>query len=274
MVASSGRRRTRPDGVPRHDRPAGRVHAAASFAENFFERRRTGVHAEVPSTRRSLPPVRRIACVCSTDALYTDHAAEVAAQLEAAGARAVYLAGQATGRDRSARSTPASTSAPRSPTCSTCWRCHDPRLLDGPAPRRGLAATPHDAAGRRAVGDARGHRRASRSTPPPTSTASTSSPRSPASSRTCAARTRRCTSTSRGRSASTPASRRPRSPTPSTAATSPPARRACRWRSTWPRTVATTATTPASRATSAWPAWPSTRSSTCASCSTTSRSTR
>ncbi len=78
------------------------------------------------------------------------------------------------------------------------------------------------------------------------------------------ARTRRCTSTSRGRSASTPASPPPRSPTPSTGATWPPGRRACRSRSTCRPTAATTATTRGWPATSAWPAWRSTRSTTCA----------
>ena len=57
------------------------------------------------------------------------------------------------------------------------------------------------------------------------------------------ARTRRCTSTSRGPSGSTPGSPPPRSPTRSTAATWPPARRACRSPSTWPPTAATTPTT-------------------------------
>ena len=56
------------------------------------------------------------------------------------------------------------------------------------------------------------------------------------------ARTRRCTSTSRGPSASTPGSPPPPTPTRSTAATWPPARRACRWPSTWPPTAATTPT--------------------------------
>ena len=52
----------------------------------------------------------------------------------------------------------------------------------------------------------------------------------------------------------------PRSPTPSTGATSPPGRRACRSPSTWPPTAATTPTTRGWPATSAWPAWRSTRS--------------
>ena len=52
------------------------------------------------------------------------------------------------------------------------------------------------------------------------------------------------------------------------------ARRACRSRSTWPPTAATTPTTRGSPATSAWPASPSTRSTTCASSSTASRWTR
>ena len=48
-----------------------------------------------------------------------------------------------------------------------------------------------------------------------------------------------------GRSASMPASRRPRNPTPSTAATSPPGRRACRSPSISPPIAAMTATIPA-----------------------------
>ena len=62
----------------------------------------------------------------------------------------------------------------------------------------------------------------------------------------------------------------PRSPTRSTAATWPPARRACRSRSTWPPTAATTPTTRGWPATSEWPVWRSIPSSTCASCSTAS----
>ena len=113
-----------------------------------------------------------------------------------------------------------------------------------------------------------------RSTPRPTSPASTSSTPTRASRRSCAGRTRRCTSTSRGRSGSTPASRPRPSPTPSTAATWRWGRRACRSPSTCPRTAATTATTRGWSATSAWPASPSTRSTTCASSSTASRWTR
>ncbi len=64
----------------------------ATFAENFF-----GI-AGLPCTRGPVAGFgasgARIACICSTDALYAEHAAEVAAQLEAAGARAVYLAGK------------------------------------------------------------------------------------------------------------------------------------------------------------------------------------
>ena len=91
---------------------------------------------------------------------------------------------------------------------------------------------------------------------------------------TCAGRIRRCTRPSPGRSASTPASRPPRSRTPSTAAISRAVRRACRSRSIWRPTAATTATTCGSAATSAWRASPSTRSTTCASSSTASRWTR
>ena len=66
----------------------------------------------------------------------------------------------------------------------------------------------------------------------------------------------------------------PRSPTPSTGATSPPGRRGCRSPSTCPPTAATTPTTRGWPATSAWPASRSTRSSTCGSSSTASRWTR
>ena len=62
----------------------------------------------------------------------------------------------------------------------------------------------------------------------------------------CAAPTRPCTSTSPGPSANMPASPRPRIPTPSTAATSPPGRRASRSPSTSPPTAATIPTIRAS----------------------------
>ena len=70
--------------------------------------------------------------------------------------------------------------------------------------------------------------------------ASTSSTPSRAPSRSSAARARRCTPASPGRSASTPASRPPRSRTPSTAPTSPPGRWGSRSPSTSPPTAATT----------------------------------
>ena len=35
-----------------------------------------------------------VACICSSDALYAEHAADIVAQLEAAGANAIYLAGK------------------------------------------------------------------------------------------------------------------------------------------------------------------------------------
>ena len=91
-----------------------------------------------------------------------------------------------------------------------------------------------------------------------------------ASRRTSVGRIRRCTSTSRGPSASTPASPPRRIRTPSTAAIWPRDRRACRWRSTWPPTAVTTPTIRGCRATSEWPGWQSIPSSTCASCSTAS----
>ena len=90
------------------------------------------------------------------------------------------------------------------------------------------------------LGHARGHRRqAALHRRRPRRRSSTSTP-CPASPRSSAASGPRCTPTGRGRSASTPASPPPRSPTPSTAATSRPASRACRWPSTSPPTAATT----------------------------------
>ena len=77
------------------------------------------------------------------------------------------------------------------------------------------------------LGDPGGRSRSRRSTPRPTSTVSTSWRPTRASCRTCAARTRPCTSPSRGPSASTPGSPPPRSPTRSTAATWRWGRRAC-----------------------------------------------
>ena len=73
---------------------------------------------------------------------------------------------------------------------------------------------------------------------PPTATAWTSCRQCPGSLPTCAGRIRRCTCRSRGRSVSTRASPPRRSPTPSTAATSRPARRGCRSRSISPPTAA------------------------------------
>ena len=81
--------------------------------------------------------------------------------------------------------------------------------------------------------------------------------------------------TSRGPSASTPASPPPRSPTPSTGATSRPGRWACRSPSTSPPTAATTPTTRGSRG-DVGMAGRGDRldPTTCARCSTASRSTR
>ena len=90
----------------------------------------------------------------------------------------------------------------------------------------------------------------------------------PGNRRSSAGPIRRCTSTSRGPSASTRASRPRRTPTRSTDAIWRPARKDCRWPSTWPPTAATTPTTHGCRATSGWPGWPSTPFWTCANCST------
>ena len=89
--------------------------------------------------------------------------------------------------------------------------------------------------------------------------------------RSCAGRIRRCTPPSRGPSGSTRGSRRPRNRTRSTAAISPPGRRACRSRSTYRPIAGTTPTIRGSPGTSAWPGSRSTPSTTCGSCSSTSR---
>ena len=99
-------------------------------------------------------------------------------------------------------------------------------------------------------------------TPPRISRGWSTSTTPPGCRRSCAARTRRCISASRGRSGSTPASRRRRSRTRSTAATWPAARPASRWPSTSPPIAATTRIIRASPATWAWPASRSTRSRT------------
>ena len=83
-----------------------------------------------------------------------------------------------------------------------------------------------------------------------------------------------CTSTSRGRCASTPAFRPPRSRTPSIAPISPPARRGSPSPSISRPIAATIPTIRASPATSAWPASRSTRSMTCARFFPASRSIR
>ena len=77
---------------------------------------------------------------------------------------------------------------------------------------------------------------------------------SPACRPSCAAPTRPCMSSGRGRSANMPASPRRATPTPSTGATSPPAKKASPSPSISRPTAATIPTIRASRAMSAWPA--------------------
>ena len=281
------RRRAAARRVPRHDRHAGAVHAAGRRSPRTSSRspawpRSPDRSPTIPtrSPPRSSSRAATVACLCSSDAVYAEHAAPVAAGAPRRRRRSPCTSpGRPPGRASSGRSTSASTCAPPSPSSSTSWTVpamipdfstvplrvatRHRRRRGTPCRRRPrLWETPEGIDVARPVhGRRRRGHRLPRHVPGHRA-------------RSCAARTRRCTSTSRGRSASTPGSRRPRSPTPSTAATWPPARRACRWRSTWRPTAATTATTRVSPATSAWPAWPSTRSSTCASCSTTSRSTR
>ena len=138
--------------------------------------------------------------------------------------------------------------------------------MRGPADVR-LRAWPRRRTGVRRTRASRSSRCTRRSTSP------TSPPSCPASSRSRAARTRRCTAAGRGRSASTRASARRRRRTSAFAISSSSARRASRSPSTCRPSSATTRTTLSRRARSAAPASPSTRSRTCASSSTASRST-
>ena len=128
-------------------------------------------------------------------------------------------------------------------------------------------STPSRRARRRARGRARRGSRSSRSTIRRSRRDRRSRYAGQACRPICAAPMRRCTSSSRGRCASTPASPPPRNRTPSIAPISPPGRRACRSPSISPRIAATIPITRASPATSAWRASRSTRSTTCARCS-------
>ncbi len=253
--------------------PAAAHTARATFAANLFqaggiEPVHDPVTVDADVGRRG---VRRsgatVACLCSSDALYAEQAEAVAGGPE--GGRAPracsWPGGPATGARLPApgsttSSSRAATRSPSSPPSSTAWEWRDDadpatspastwaRRRPPAATRRRSGARPcagGDRQGRRrpGLGDARGHRVKPLYTGGRPGRASTSWAPTRASRRTCAARTRRCTSTSRGRSASTPGSPPPRSPTPSTGATSRPGRRACRSPSTCPPTAATTATT-------------------------------
>ena len=191
-------------------------------------------------------PGRPVACLCSADTLYASTRRRSRPRCGGAGARQVWLAG--TGRPRGRGRRPArrvrragrapddvrrpAGGAPMIPDFSAI-PLHPGTGRGRPASATGRTPSGGDRPGpRRPGGTPPRASRSRRSTPPPTSTASTSSRPTRASRRSCAARTRRCTSTSRGPSASTPGSPPPRSPTPSTAATSPRGRRACRSPST------------------------------------------
>ena len=72
-----------------------------TFAKNFFEVAGLG-HGRrdrSPTTRRRSPPRSAatgatVACLCSSDPAYAEHAGDVAAALDAAGATAVFIAGK------------------------------------------------------------------------------------------------------------------------------------------------------------------------------------
>ena len=299
-----GRRADRhPTGrVPRHARHAGPVHGPGHVRQ---EPLRGGRHPHRRrSARRRSPAPGPTSPACARPTRCTAELAEAAAaELRSAGAERIYVAGRKL--DLAGVDEEVGAGSDILDVLTRTLDAHAGQTLRGgideqsrdlsipthPESRRlrprrrradrirrrvGGRRRRRDRAHRRRAGveDARGHRRADhvRRVRP-------QGPRLPrlvprVCRRTCGARTRRCTSTSRGRSGSTPGSPPPRTPTRSTAATSRPARRACRWRSTSRRTAATTATTRGCRRRRAWPAWRSTRSSTCASCSTASRSTR
>ena len=137
------------------------------------------------------------------------------------------------------------------------------RPLRRPLPSRtGNALLPRPAAPMALHGIRRKALSSSRSTRRPTRPGCRTRTRCPGLRRSCAGRNRRCTPAGRGPSGNTPDSRLPRNPTRFTAARSKAAARACRSRSTSPRTAATTPTIRASSATSARRAWRSTRSRT------------
>ena len=234
------------------------VHTArATFAKNLFEIGGIGRSPTTGSTTRPRRPPR--SAPTGRGRLHLLHRRGVrragrrrgGRALTAAGAERVYLAGNPgdrrddVRRRRRRRVRRSSGSTPHGSLGDCARRPGRSRLRL--IPDFADASALGDAAPA-AVGDAGKRRRRAWATPEGievaaalhrrrSSTASTSSTPTRASRRSCAAPTRRCTSTSRGRSASTPASPPPRSPTPSTAATSPPGRRACRSRSTSPPTA-------------------------------------
>ncbi|MFH8370017.1 methylmalonyl-CoA mutase small subunit [Streptomyces sp. NPDC018031] len=80
--------------------PAAAHTARAAFATNLFQAGGIeAVHDPVTVTAQTAAEAftasgAQVACVCSSDALYAEQAAQVAAELKAAGARHVYLAGR------------------------------------------------------------------------------------------------------------------------------------------------------------------------------------
>ena len=80
--------------------PAATFTPRLSFARNVFEVGGVATIAGPPSDDPSTiadafrTSGAAVACLCSSDAVYTDRGADVAAALEAAGAHAVYIAGR------------------------------------------------------------------------------------------------------------------------------------------------------------------------------------
>ena len=113
--------------------PAAAFTPRAAFAENLF-----GI-AGLACTRGEAADFAAsgstVACICSSDALYAEHAADIVAQLEAAGANAIYLAGKPqAGIDRTIHAGIDARAALSE--CSTCWRSVIRHCV--PRPRRPL----------------------------------------------------------------------------------------------------------------------------------------
>ena len=234
----------RPQGVPR----ARHLRAGLRRSRRLRAReRRRAVHAQAAACAASGAVDRR-------------HLLERRALRDRRGGRRASPAGRRRAGRRARRRTPAPTrpatappastaSSSSSATCSrpsarcftrqVCCDKQDPRLRRRAVERRaagrqpaGRLARPRGGPGRRAPStSSRGRRRRASPLKPLYTSADldgleTPAARCPASRRSCAVPTPRCTSGGPGRCGSTPGSRPPRSPTPSTGATWRPGRRA------------------------------------------------